>query len=439
MIWLNDNKESVLANNGEANILLSVTCIFWLIAKITSWKLWITARLFPVMPAFDFLSAVPAIVHWALLFSSIALLISLTIRSEYKLLQYMLLLVELGACLLDENRWQPWEYLYLFILLLFILNKSGKPAVMHCCFVIMLATIYFYSGIHKIQESFVTYMWDHTILKRLLHLPIPFQSKNWLHYCGYALPMVECAGGIGLLFTATKKIAAILLIAMHGFILLLLGPLGIGYNVIVWPWNIAMIFYLYHLFIKNEGAASLQFGWSTGASSNKWPVKTPTTAEHRLVKMLTTAEPPLVSSPTEIKDDNLGSTLRFYLPGIRFKIVLFFWTVLPALNFIGWWDHYLSWNLYSHTLPTMTICIKDTLPDNRLQPYLYKKVNPIICDGSAQLNIQTWAMREMNVPPYPELRNYKKIKAHWLKKYPLLKVNFIMDDFTSFGRRIEVQ
>jgi len=387
LIWLNDNKKSVSASNGEANFLLSVTCIFWLIAKVISWKLWITERLFPVMPAFDFLSNVPAIIHWVLLFSSIALLIVLTIKPGYKPFQYTLLLIEVCTCVLDENRWQPWEYLYLFILLLFILNKSGKAAVIHSCFVIALATIYFYSGIHKMQDSFVSYMWDHTILKRMLHLPIPFQQKNWLHYCGYALPLVECIAGVGLLFASTKKIAALLLIAMHGFILLLLGPLGIGYNVIVWPWNIAMIFYLYHLFLKNIVVPSFQF----------------------------------------------------HLTNIRLKIVLLCWAILPGLNFIGWWDHYLSWNLYSHTLPTMTICIKDTLPDNRLQPYLYKKVNPIICDGSAQLNIQTWAMREMNVPPYPELRNYKKIKAHWLKKYPLLKVNFIMDDFTSFGRRIEVQ
>lgn len=387
MTWVNDNKKTVAANDSQVNILLAVTCIFWLIAKIISWKLWVTERLFPVIPAFDFLSAIPAMAHWVLLFSSIALLIALTVRPGNKTLQYILLFVELFACMLDENRWQPWEYLYLFILLLFILNKSGKTAVLHSSFVIVLATIYFYSGIHKMQEGFVTYMWDHIILKRMLHLPIPFQSKNWLHYCGYALPLVECIAGIGLLFAATKKIAAILLIAMHVFILMLLGPWGIQYNVIVWPWNIAMIFYLYYVFIQNENESFFQI----------------------------------------------------HLYEVRYKLLLFCWAVLPALNFIGWWDHYLSWNLYSHTLPTMTICLKDSLPGNRLQPYLSKKVNPLICDGNVQLNIQTWAMKEMNVPPYPEVRNYKKIKAHWIKNDPLTNADIIIYDFTFFGRRIEVK
>ncbi len=332
-------------------------------------------------------SAFPEMVHWVLLFSSIVLLIVLTIKPGYKPFQYRLLLIELCACMLDENRWQPWEYLYLFILLLFILNKSGKAAVLHSSFVIALATIYFYSGIHKMQEGFVTYMWDHTILKQMLHLPIPFQPTNWLHYCGYALPLVECIAGIGLVFSTTKKIAAIFLIAMHFFILLLLGPWGKQYNVIVWPWNVAMIFYLYYLFIEN----------------------------------------------------NNESFVQIHLYKVGYKLLLCCWAVLPALNFIGWWDHYLSWNLYSHTLPTMTICLKDSFPGNRLQPYFSKKVNPLICDGDAQLNIQTWALKEMNVPPYPEVKNYKKIKAFWIKNYPLVKADFIIFDFTSFGRRTEVK
>jgi hypothetical protein len=281
LTWVNDHKKSGAALGSPENILLAVTCIFWLIAKIISWKLWVTERLFPVIPTFDFLSAIPAIAHWIFLFSSIGLLISLTIRPGNKTLQYSLMLFELFACLLDENRWQPWEYLYLFILLLFILNKSEKTAIIYSSFVIVLATIYFYSGIHKMQEGFVTYMWDHTILKRMLHLPISFQPKNWLHYCGYALPSVECIAGIGLLFAATKKIASILLMAMHVFILVLLGPWGIQYNVIVWPWNVAMIFFLYYLFIDN---------------GNK-------------------------------------SFFQFLLPGLRYKMILFCWAVLPAFNF----------------------------------------------------------------------------------------------------------
>lgn len=384
---VNDNNKSIAANNIEANILLAVTCVCWLIAKLISWKLWVTDRIFPVIPAVDFLAPVTAMVHWILLLSSIGLLISLIVRPGNKTLQYSLLFAELCACLLDENRWQPWEYLYLFILFLFMLNKSGKTAAINSSFVIVLATIYFYSGLHKMQEGFVTYMWDQTILKRMLHLPIPLQSKNWLHYFGYVLPAVECIAGIALLFAATKKVAAILLIVMHIFILVLLGPWGIQYNVIVWPWNVAMIFYLYYLFIKNDHYSFVKIQW------------------HK----------------------------------VRYKLLLFSWAALPALNFVGWWDHYLSWNLYSHTLPTMTICLKDSLPGNRLQPYLSKKVNPLICDGNAQLNIQNWAMKEMNVPPYPQIRNYQKIKAYWIKNYPSTKADFIIIDFTSLGRRTAVK
>jgi hypothetical protein len=87
----------------------------------------------------------------------------------------------------------------------------------------------------------------------------------------------------------------------------------------------------------------------------------------------------------------------------------------------------------------MTICIKDTITDKRLLPWLSKKVNPANCDGKAQLNIQTWAMKEMNVPAYPEIRIYKKIMEHWKKEYPEPNASFIIYDYSSFGKRTEVK
>jgi hypothetical protein len=48
-------------------------------------------------------------------------------------------------------------------------------------------------------------------------------------------------------------------------------------------------------------------------------------------------------------------------------------------------------------------------------------------------------MKEMNVPPNPEVRNYKKIKAYWIKSYPLTNADFIIYNFSSFGRRTEVK
>ena len=212
-------------------------------------------------------------------------------------------------------------------------------------------------------------MWDTMILKRFFKLPALINTNKWMHYSGYILPLIESLAGIGLLFYKTKKIAAIMMIVMHLFILLWIGPMGVHYNKIVWPWNIAMIMFLYFLFIKNEKIVVLN----------------------------------VVS---------LNS---------RNKIILLCWSILPALNFIGLWDNYLSWNIYSSTLPNLAICIKDSATSKQFHAYLNKKDSLNICDGNALLNIQNWAMKEMNVPPYPEERVYKKNRRTMDKRFPLVQ------------------
>ncbi|CAN5405150.1 hypothetical protein BH11BAC5_BH11BAC5_12710 [soil metagenome] len=102
------------------------------------------------------------------------------------------------------------------------------------------------------------------------------------------------------------------------------------------------------------------------------------------------------------------------------------WAVLPALNFIGFWDNYLSWNLYSSRIPRMVICIKDTTATTLLRSYYSGNHGSKICNGNALLNVQDWALREMAVPPYPEERVYKIMEIQWNKTYPLANADFVI-------------
>ena len=369
------------ANPGaNVHLLLSVTAICWLAAKITGWKVWVTERTFPVIAPFDFLNNIPSKLHWLFFLCSVALLLLLVIKPANKIFQYSLFFSELCSCILDQNRWQPWEYLYLFILFIFIVNKKNAATII-TCFTIILATIYMYSGLHKFNDNFLTSMWDGTILKRFFKIPAWLYHVKLIHYSGYLLPAIESLAGLGLLFSKTKKVSAIILVAMHIFILLLIGPLGLHYNKIVWPWNIAMIIYLYFLFIKKD------------------------TAPSQNIALLNKSN----------------------------KIILLCWTILPALNFIGLWDNYLSWCIYSYNLPLMAICIKDSATATQFHSYLNKKDSLNICDSNALLNIQNWALKEMNVPAYPEERVYKKIEEHWKKSFPLSNVSFVIYYFPFKG------
>ncbi|MEO7487958.1 MAG: MauE/DoxX family redox-associated membrane protein, partial [Ferruginibacter sp.] len=315
----------------------------------------------------------PTALHWILLALSCVMLLMLVIKPGNKYVQSTLFFSEIASCLLDETRWQPWEYLYLFILVIFILNRY-KSAEIAACLVIILATVYVYSGLHKFNESFITNMWQTTILKRFFKAPPVIYKAGWMHYSGYLLPVIETVAGLGLLFSKTKKVAAGLLLLMHIFILLLIGPIGLHYNKIVWPWNTAMIALLYFLVIRNEKL-----------SINRWS-----------------------------------------LFDVRNKIILTAWAILPAFNFIGFWDNYLSWNLYSSSMPGMIICIKDTAATTQLSNYYSRNHTSKMCNGNALLNIQYWALKEMAVPPYPEERVYKIIEAQWNTTYPLAPADFVI-------------
>ena len=115
-----------------------------------------------------------------------------------------------------------------------------------------------YSGLHK-NDTFLNSRWSTMILKRFFKITALAYIMKWIYYSGYILSVIESFAGISLLFFKTRKAAVVTLMGMHFFILLLIGPFGLHYNKVVWPWNIAMIMYLYFFFIKNEKTAAQNF------------------------------------------------------------------------------------------------------------------------------------------------------------------------------------
>ncbi len=159
---------------------------------------------------------------------------------------------------------------------------------------------------------------------------------------------------------------------MHLFILVFLGPFGLNYNRIVWPWNFAMIIYLYLIFLKFE---QVPFSFRTVFTS--WN-----------------------------------------------NLVFVFLGILPALNFAGWWDNYLSSGVYSGKLPQMIICVKDTSKCRELKRFC-KTGTHQFCDGSNAINLQYWSMAETQMAPYPEIRAYEILQHKLEAKYPAAGLTFV--------------
>lgn len=338
--------------------IFRIICVFWLAAKIISYPAWIgTGRLYPVVPALDGFESVQPIVHVVLFWCSIGLMVSLLFFPRLKVLGVLLIMTELSSCFLDVARWQPWEYQYLFITFIFCYSVD-KPKVFYNALVFLMASVYIFSGLHKLNGGFLYTVWENMMLRSFGGVSRVQIASLQLHYVGLLLPAIELLCGLVLLRMKNKKWPAIILIAMHLFNLVFLGPWGINYNIAVWPWNVAMMGFLYLVFIQNK---------------------------------------------------------QQFLPSFLFagwnRVVLLCFGILPILSFWGLWESHFSSNLYSGKTKNLAVCVeKKYVPE--LNTYFSKDTHHI-CDRASMLKVQQWSFSELNLPPYPEDWYYRR----WVKKF----------------------
>ena len=359
---------------SKTNPVVVITAFFWLIAKLISYKLWTSNRLFPLAPAFEFLNDLPLWYHLLFYYISICCLVVSMLRPAI-IVVFILFLSELFSCMADQNRWQPWEYQYLFIILMLLLNRKHLNYFIPAVGVIIIS-IYFYSGISKLNNGFLQSSWSNLLLQRFFGITnVTSINSPVLYYLGYGIGGVEIACAVGLIFKKSKKIAAGILIGVHCFNLLLLGPLGVNYNKIVWPWNFAMIGYLYFIFLQFHKSYDLVYPLKKG-----WN-----------------------------------------------KLVIICWGILPMLYYFNCWDTYLSSVLYSGNIKEMIICVKNSndAGAKELAPY-YANENRKFCEGDKMIMVTKWALDEMNVPMYPEKRIYLQIKKSFNQKYPTTASQFFI-------------
>lgn len=351
------------------NAIIRTICVFWFAAKAMSWPAWLADnRDFHVISAFDFLSGIPPIVH-TLLFGVSALAIAMLFAfPKQKWLSVLLFCTEIFSCLLDVARWQPWEYQYLFIIFILLISRNQPGRFTHAVSFIIVS-VYIFSGLHKLNGGFLHTIWDNMILRGFFGLSGKTITGCKLHYAGLLLPAIETGVGLALLFFRNKKLPAILLIAMHILLLVFLGPFGINYNPIVWPWNVAMILLLYLLFIKKVSLF-----------------------------------------PTSL------------LPKQNILILLF-WGILPIFSFFGLWENNFSSALYSGKTKNLVICFEDQ-DDAAKFPSGLKLDKYNICKGGELLHLQKWAYNELGLPPYPEAWYYRKVAEKWRMQNPDTPVRF---------------
>jgi len=364
-----------LKSYSKEELLLKITCLAWLAGKIITWKVWISDRLFPIIPVLDCFPEFSNTFHSILFAFSLLGLMLIFLFPEKKYLFGFFFFIEIFSCLLDQMRWQPWEYQYMLLFLFFIFYKKNTSQFLELL-TFMLAFTYILSGIHKFNGGFLHNIWRGMILHRFFHFDKNLLSNTYIHYSGLILAFIEFALGIGLLLLRKKKIIALLAIAMHLFLLLLLGPLGINYNPSVWPWNLALILFLVVLF------------WNS---------------------------------------NEINISYSFLKNKFNFAVFILI-GVMPCLGLMGFWDGFLSFKVYPGNSKLLVLYTKNIDAYPELAIYKSKKKFLKKKDG-ATVNLGSVVMRELKVAIYSEERIYVKIKREWDEKFPEQKNEFYICEY----------
>lgn len=372
----------LFSKTNISNVLFfQITCLCWFMMKIISWKVWTQDRLFPTMPFWEWTTS-PEI-SWILYGISMGLLAYFSFFKPKSILIVLFLISELGQLLLDQMRWQPWEYQFLLITIFFIsFRNAGNFKLL---LFLLLGFTYIFSGLHKFNEGFLELVWGNLILKRFFGIQYLWKQHDWLFFLGYVIPITEALLGILLLVMKNKKWPIVLLMGMHLGILFMLSPLGVNYNAVVWPWNFLM-FLLLGFIYKDHFHYSFHFS---------------------------------------------------FFKKVYVQFVLILVLVLPISNFFGFWDNYLSFSLYSGKTPNICICFNQNEETKLLEPYISKTKKNNFCNNQTAIFMNKWALAELKVPIYSEKRTLEYLEKKMATDYPNTNFewNYITPDYSLKLRR----
>jgi hypothetical protein len=329
------------------------------ISVLLSLNLWAGQRWFPKVPLLENFLGFTAPYDYIEL-AILCILIFFCFFNPGKKPVWSLLIFCAFLCIEDQNRIQPWFFNYLFILciLLFYKQRVDEPnnfISVFICLQVLVALIYMFSGIQKLNSLFVqdTFNW---IIEPLEHVLSAKQMALFSRF-GKLVPYIEMFIGIGLLIKPLRFIALPLVIIMHVFILLMLGPTGRSFNYVVWPWNIVMI--VLCLLLYNN-----------------------------------------------IKQERFFD-ISFLFKHISFYLVVTVMFILPLFSLNNKYDSYLSSSLYSGNTHGCKLILSDKAYGKL--PYYLRSFVTKNSDYNI-LYIKHWAMAELNTPCVPEYRIFKKVQ-----------------------------
>jgi hypothetical protein len=316
-------------------------------------RLFLAARVFPRVPILEVWPLLPAPLDEVALGALLAALCGVAFAPGPRWWATAAIVLALVLALEDQSRWQPWFYQY--VAMLGALAVARDRADTLAAWRVVLVGLYLWSGIQKLNATFMTRVFPWLVQPVAAVLPAGLQQvllAGWM-----VIPMTEIAVAVGLLVPRLRNAAVVAAVATHVVVLGLLGPLAHGRNAVIWPWNVAMAVLVALLFWNARGVSALD-----------------------------TLVPRRIGAHA---------------------VLLALFVALPVLSFAGRWDAYLSGELYSGNLKVGALSITDRvaarLPDAARRHVMSNR------SGANALDLYEWSMGELSVPSYPEDRVFRAV------------------------------
>jgi uncharacterized membrane protein YphA (DoxX/SURF4 family) len=368
-------------DSKSVDILRCGIALAFFVTLLLSRKLWLTTRDYPLSPVWNRIPSLSSPWDILLFWSMEATLLGVAFLPNPRGALKVMCGIGFLWAITDQSRWQPYFVLYMALLasllaLPFQNRRAWTNMQIEWALLpprLILSFAYLYAGLQKFNHQFVTdvFPWLVGPLKQMIHLDVSRLNTRWALAWALCAAGAEMMGGVWLLFPKTRRPAALFLISMHGFILLMIGPFGYQWNTVIWPWNIAMMVGLWALFWRREASA--------------WP--TP-----NLLRRVWWRE--------------VGARSPLLVP-----VVLLFFGLMPMFSFFGWWDSYLSFSLYSGSTCKCEIYV-DAEDLWRLPPAAVAATDL----NTDSLNPITWSTEEMGAMPYPEPRIYRSLCTYLARR-----------------------
>jgi hypothetical protein len=232
-----------------------------LVMVVLSWPLWIDLADFPAVPFVRWFPEYPREWSWLGLGMIVAGL-GLGMSDRFGRIGLGVTVITMTWLILgDQLRLQPWVYQFLVMGTLLAVLPS-RSALVFCR--AYLVSVYIYSGLSKLDQSFVDELGPLFLrtFARLVPIDASGLFKPGREATVLVMPLAEIVVAALLVPRRTRAIGYLGALIVHLSLLLVLGPWGLGHSTIVLAWNVALGVEEFFVFWPGGPGRRESLGWS---------------------------------------------------------------------------------------------------------------------------------------------------------------------------------